>query len=239
MEIHFKIFRFDPEVDAAPRFQTYSVSAEPQERILDCLNRIRWEQDGTLAYRMSCAHGVCGSDGMRINGRCALACQKLVKEYAQDGAEVTLEPLPHFKVLKDLIVDMESFLGRVKYLHPYLLADKTPPEKERLQTQDDRKKVDDVIRCILCACCTGACPMIDERPDFVGPAALVWAYRFLFDTRDEQFNERLKALDSPNGAWGCDNRFECTRVCPKSIPVTKSINQMKREIEKHGGGKTR
>ncbi len=239
MELQFKIYRFDPEVDAAPRYQTYIVSAEPQERILDCLNRIRWEQDGTLGYRMSCAHGVCGSDGMRINGRCALACQKLVKEYAEQGAEITLEPLPHFKVLKDLIVDMEGFLDRVKSLHPYLLADKSPPEKERFQAQDDRKKVDDVIRCILCACCTGACPMIDERPDFVGPAALVWAYRFLFDTRDEQFTERLKALDAPTGAWGCDNRFECTRVCPKSIPVTKSINQMKREIEKHGGGKAR
>jgi succinate dehydrogenase / fumarate reductase, iron-sulfur subunit len=236
MEMQFKIFRCDPEVDAVPRYQSYVVSAEPQERILDCLNRIRWEQDGTLGYRMSCAHGVCGSDGMRINGRCALACQKLVKEYA--GAEVTLEPLPHFKVLKDLIVDMDDFLNRVKSLHPYLLADKSPPEQERLQAQDDRKKVDDVIRCILCACCTGACPMLDEHAEFVGPAALVWAYRYLFDTRDERFDDRLQALDSPHGAWGCDNRFECTRVCPKSIPVTKSINQMKREIEKNRGGKS-
>lgn len=235
MEMHFKIFRFDPEVDAAPRYQSYVVSAEPRERILDCLNRIRWEQDGTLAYRMSCAHGVCGSDGMRINGRCSLACQKLVQEVA--GSEVTLEPLPHFRVVKDLIVDMEEFLNRVKSLHPFLLAEAPPPGKERLQAQDDRRKVDDVIRCILCACCTGACPMIDVNAEFVGPAALVWAYRFLFDTRDERFGDRLAALDSPNGAWGCDNRFECTRVCPKSIPVTKSINQMKREIERDRGGK--
>ncbi len=237
MEMHFKIFRFDPEVDAVPRYQSYVVSADPRERILDCLNRIRWEQDGTLAYRMSCAHGVCGSDGMRINGRCALACQKLVQEVA--GSEVTLEPLPHFRVVKDLIVDMEAFLNRVKSLHPFLLADAAPPERERLQAQDDRKKVDDVIRCILCACCTGACPMIDVNAEFVGPAALVWAYRFLFDTRDGYFEDRLAALHSPNGAWGCDNRFECTRACPKSIPVTKSINQIKREIEKHRGGKAR
>ena len=230
METRFKIFRFDPGMDKEPRYQDYVVSAEPGERILDCLNRIKWEQDGTLSYRMSCAHGVCGSDGMRINGSCALACQKLVKDY--EGAEVVIEPLPFFKVLKDLIVDLDAFLQGVAYFRPYLISATAPPEKERKQTPEERKKTEDVIRCILCACCTGACPAMAENPDYVGPAALVWAYRYLFDSRDDVKIERLKQVDFKNGVWSCVNYFECTRVCPKSIPVTKSINLMKREIEK-------
>ena len=230
MEMHFRIFRFDPEVDEKPYYRNYTVSAEPGERILDCLNRIKWEQDGTLGYRMSCAHGVCGSDGMKINGVCGLACQRLVKEY--EGAEVTLEPLPYFKVQKDLIVEMDAFLETIKSFHPYLLAAGPSPEKERLQSPEDREKVDDVIRCILCACCTGSCPVMTVNGKYVGPAALVWAYRYLFDSRDGKHDERLKAVDFPDGVWSCENYFECTRVCPKKILVTKSINQMKREIEK-------
>ena len=230
MNVNFRIFRFDPQVDKESRFQEYTVSAEPRDRILDCLNKIRWEQDGSLGYRMSCAHGVCGSDGMRINGKCALACQKLVGDYPDEV--IVVEPLPHFKVLKDLVVDVDGFLSTIKSLHPHLINREAPPETERLQSPDDRKKVDDVIRCILCACCTGACPVLSENPDYVGPAALVWAYRFIYDTRDDQFEQRLKQVDEHNGVWSCVNYFECTRVCPKSIPVTKSINQLKREIQK-------
>jgi len=232
MKMRFKIFRFDPEVDKEPRYQSYVVSAEPRERILDCLNRIKWEQDGSLSYRMSCGHGVCGSDGMRINGTCGLACQKLVKEYAGTETEVVLEPLPHFKVMKDLIVDMESFLGGVGFFQPYLISRAPAPEKERPQSPAEQKKIEEVIRCILCACCTGACPVMDENPAYVGPAALVWAYRYIFDSRDEEFMERLKRADFKNGVWSCVNYFECTRVCPKKIPVTKSINLIKREIKK-------
>lgn len=230
MEVKFKIFRFDPEVDQEPRFQSYVVSAEPRHRILDCLNKIKWEQDGTLSYRMSCGHGVCGSDGMRINGVCGLACQKLVREY--EGAEILIEPLPHFKVLKDLIVDMDGFLEGIKRCRPHLISTGPALEKERLQSPEDRKKVDHVIRCILCACCTAACPAMDENPKYVGPAALMWAYRFIHDSRDDAFRERLQAVDFADGVWSCKNYFECTRVCPKSIPVTKSINIMKGEIEK-------
>jgi len=131
MEMNFKIFRFDPEVERKPHYQTYRVSAHPTERILDCLNRIRWEQDGTLGYRMSCGHGVCGSDAMKINGHCALACQKLVRDY--QGQEVVLEPLPSFKILKDLIVDLEPFFEKVRLMRPYLISSIEPPEKERRQ----------------------------------------------------------------------------------------------------------
>ncbi len=229
IEMKFNIFRFDREFDREPYYKKYTVKAEPWERLLDCLNRIKWEQDGTLSYRMSCAHGVCGSDGMKINGRCALACQKLVKDY-QDK-EVLLEPLPTFKVLKDLIVDLDQFFERVEWLKPYLIAG-DPPEKERLQSPEESKKVEKVIRCILCACCSAACPVCHENADYIGPAPLVQAFRRVFDSRDEKKEDRLKQLDYPNGVWACVNYFECTRVCPKEIPVTKSINLMKREIEK-------
>ena len=231
MELNFRIFRFDPEVDLEPRYQRYRVTADPTERILDCLNRIKWEQDGSLSFRMSCGHGVCGSDALRINGRCALACQKLVKDVAE-ADEVLVEPLPSFKVLKDLVVDLEPFFEKVRWVQPYLLGGDHFPEKERLQPPEERKKLDHVIRCILCACCMGACPVTAENERVLGPAPLVWAFRYLFDSRDQEKERRLHAVDTQDGAWGCRNHFECTRVCPKEIPVTKSINMIKREIEK-------
>ena len=230
MKIQFKIFRFDPEVDNEPHYQTYRVHADPSERILDCLNRIKWEQDGTLSYRMSCGHGVCGSDAMKINGRCALACQKLVKDY--EGEEVVLEPLPSFKVLKDLIVDLTPFLEKVNLVRPYLMSSGPVPEKERRVDPTESRRVNEAVRCILCACCTAACPVTAENERYLGPSALVWAFRHIFDSRDDETVERLKQVDSPDGAWGCVNHFECTRVCPKEIPVTKSINTIKREIQK-------
>jgi succinate dehydrogenase / fumarate reductase iron-sulfur subunit len=228
MQMEFKILRFDPEKDPEPYFRNYSVQAEPWERLLDCLNRLKWEQDGTLGYRMSCAHGVCGSDAMKINGRCALACQKLVKDY-QD-AEVVLEPLPTFKVLKDLVVDLSPFFARVDRIRPYLIAS-NPPEKERLQSDDQRKRMGEAIRCILCACCVGACPISNENEKYLGPGPLVQAFRHIFDSRDEEREERLKQLDYPDGVWACLNHYECTRVCPKEIPVTKEINLIKGEIK--------
>jgi len=232
MEMQFKIYRFDPQSDKEPYYRNYTVQAEPWERILDCLNRIKWEQDGSLSYRMSCAHGVCGSDAMKINGRCALACQKLVKDY-QD-AEVVVEPLPGFKVLKDLIVDLTVFFERVDWIRPYLIAS-APPEMERIQSPDQRRLMGESIRCILCACCVGACPVSNENADYLGPAPLVQAFRRIFDTRDEARAERLAQVDYPDGVWACVNYFECTRVCPKEIPVTKEINTMKGQIKKAKG----
>lgn len=230
MKMKFKVFRFDPEVDKGPYYNYYKVEAEPAERILDCLNRIKWEQDGTLGYRMSCGHGVCGSDGMKINGTCALACQKLARDYR--CPELALEPLPHFRVLKDLIVDVDPFQQTIHSLHPYLISPGLLPEEEVRQASDEHKKVQEVIRCILCGCCTAACPVMSYNKDYFGPAALVWAYRLIFDSRDEQHMERLQRINDPNGVWPCVNHFECTRVCPKEIPVTKSINTLKSEIRK-------
>jgi succinate dehydrogenase / fumarate reductase iron-sulfur subunit len=165
---------------------------------------------------------------MKINGRCALACQKLVQEFA--GEEVTIEPLPTFRVLKDLIVDLDPFFERVAFVRPYLMAPDAPPERERLQDRIEKKRVDEAIRCILCACCTAACPVERENPEFLGPAPLVWAFRYVFDSRDGQRAERLRQLDFANGVWACVNHYECTRACPKQIKVTKSINELKREI---------
>lgn len=227
MDLEFRVFRFNPEVDTAGFYRNYRVTADPDERVLDCLNRIKWQQDGTLSYRMSCAHGVCGSDAMRINGHCALACQKLVKDLNED--RVLIEPLPSFRVLKDLIVDLSLFFARVEEIRPYLIAS-APPEKERLQSPEDRKKMGEAIRCILCACCVGACPVSHQNDRFLGPAPLVQAFRRIFDSRDEDKAQRLRQLNSPDGVWSCVNHFECTRSCPKDIPVTKYINMLKREV---------
>ncbi len=230
MDIKIKVQRFDSKINREPYFQTYDIAAEPNERILDCLNRIRWAQDGSLAYRMSCGHGVCGSDAMRINGICSLACQKLVKDCK--GPDIVVEPLPNFVVIKDLIVNMEPFFARVNQVRPYLIAAAEAASKEFKQLPEDRKKLDGVIRCILCACCTGACPNVTANAKFLGPAPLVQAFRCIFDSRDSQHLERLKQVDHSDGAWGCDNLFKCTQVCPKEILVTKSINLIKQEIEK-------
>lgn len=143
-----------------------------------------------------------------------------------------LEPLPSFTVLKDLIVDLEPFFEKVRTVRPYLITRGEAPQRERYQSREDSKKLDVAVRCILCACCMGACPVLQENERFLGPSPLVWAFRFIFDSRDESYRERIKNVDHPDGAWACENKFECTRSCPKEIPITKYINAIKREIEK-------
>ncbi len=229
MLVKLKIFRFDPSKDKEPTYQVYEVEADPMERLLDCLNRIRWEQDPTLSFRWSCGHGVCGSDGMRINGICGLPCQKLVKDFKE---EVLVEPLPVFKVIKDLIVDLDPFFEKYNSIKPYLITKTPPPEQEGRQSPEDQRLFEEAIRCILCACCTASCPVNQnqETTDYVGPAALVRAFRYLFDSRDEASEERVAMLDHKNGAVGCQSLWKCTEVCPKEIPVTKKIGQIKRRI---------
>jgi succinate dehydrogenase / fumarate reductase iron-sulfur subunit len=228
MKAQFRIFRFDPDKDEKPYYQDFTLDVSPTDRILDCLNRIRWEQDPTLAYRMSCAHGVCGSDGMRINSVCALACQRLVKDY--EGAEFLIEPLPVFKVVKDLIVDLDLFFEKYRAVTPYLMAESPPPEKERLQDKRARAEFDVAIRCILCACCSAACPISSQNEKYLGPAALLRAFRYLFDSRDRGEVERIQVLDNEDGIWGCQTLWKCTQVCPKEIPVTQCLGRIKRKI---------
>ena len=190
MKRTFKIFRFDPRTEKNHHYQEYQVDANPVDKILDCLNRIRWDQDTSLAYRMSCAHGVCGSDAMRINGVCALACQRLIKDYSDDP--ILIEPLPHFPVLKDLMVDFTDFFDKYRAVWPYLMTQLPQPEGERLQTPEERMAFDEAIRCILCGCCTAACPVMDDNQQFLGPAALLKAFRYLFDSRDTEDIKRMR-----------------------------------------------
>jgi len=232
MLVKLKVFRFDPQSDKEPRYDSFYVEAKPTDRILDLLNRIRWEQDGSLAYRMSCAHGICGSDGMTINGISALACQKLVKDY-EEGKEILVEPLSVFTVVKDLVVNMEPFFEQEKSVNPpgEIAIKKPASAVENLQTIEERDMFDDDIKCIMCACCVGACPVSQkEDPAYVGPAAVLRAHRYIFDSRVKDTAERLSMMDRPHGVWSCKSYFKCTQVCPKEIQVTKHIFEVKRKI---------
>ncbi len=230
MKCQFTVFRFDPAADESPRYQEYRVDAEPTDKILDCLNKIRWEQDPTLAFRASCSHGICGSDALTINGHVGLACQKLVRDY-KTANNFVIEPLPLFKVIKDLVVDMNPFLEKHRSVKPYLINDEPPPEGERIQSQKDQTVIEPALRCILCASCTASCPISRSNPDYVGPAALLRAFRYVYDSRDTATGSRLAGLDGNDGAWGCKTMWWCTDVCPKGIPVTRCIGQIKRAIK--------
>ena len=218
MEYTFRIKRFDPDVDVKPHFEEYLVNLEPSDRVLDGLNEIKWHQDGTLTYRRSCAHGVCGSDTMRINGRNYLACKALMKEFAK---KITIEPLIGFTVIKDLVVDMDQFFAGYRSVKPYLIADDPPASTERLQTPEQLERYEDATKCILCAACTTACPITWTNENFVGPAAIVNAARFIYDSRDEGAAERLRILNTQTGVWRCRTIFNCTEACPRDIAVTK------------------
>ena len=230
MKCTFVVYRFDPSVDKKPRYQEYSVEAEPTDKILDCLNKIRWEQDPTLSYRYSCAHGICGSDALMINGRIELACQKLVRDF-KTANNFVIEPLPLFKVIKDLVVDLTPFFEKHRKVRPYLINSQEPPETERLQDPANQKTFEPAIRCILCASCTAACPISRANDKYLGPAALLRAFRYIADSRDSERENRLAQLDNEDGAWGCKTMWWCTDVCPKEIPITKSIGQIKRLIK--------
>ena len=238
MKFVLKIQRFNPDTDQAPYFQAYTVEAEPNERLLDALMQVKQFQDGSLGFRKSCAHGVCGSDAMRINGTDGLACKTLVKEVVEkEGDTVTLEPLRYLPVQRDLIVDQAAFFKKYRSVKPFLINEEPVVEKERHQSQEERMQFDDTTNCILCASCYSACPVLSENDRFLGPAAIAQAYRFNADTRDQGFDERLPVLDDKDGVWPCQNHFKCTKSCPRGILITKRINQTKRMIEKHEQGK--
>ena len=201
------------------------MDAEPEDRLLDVLNRIKWEIDGTLTFRRSCAHGVCGSDAMLINGVNRLACKVLVRDL---GSTITVEPLRGFPVVKDLVVDMTGFFKAYRAVKPWLINDETPPPTERLQSPSERERFDDTTKCILCASCTTSCPSFWSNPEYIGPAAIVNAHRFIFDSRDRGAAERLDVLNSREGVWRCRTIFNCTDACPRGIEVTRAIQDVKR-----------
>jgi succinate dehydrogenase / fumarate reductase iron-sulfur subunit len=227
LEYTFRIKRYDPDVDVKPHFEEYALDLEPTDRVLDGLNEIKWQQDGTLTYRRSCAHGVCGSDAMRINGRNYLACKTLMKEF---GRKITVEPLIGFTVIKDLVVDMDQFFASYKAVKPYLIAGDAPASEERLQTPEQLDRYDEATKCILCAACTTSCPITWTNESFVGPAAIVNAARFIYDSRDEGAPERLRILNTQSGVWRCRTIFNCTEACPRDIKVTNIIEDVKRTL---------
>ena len=221
------IQRYNPELDELPHTESYRVPALPGDRLLNVLHYIKWYIDGTLTFRRSCAHGVCGSDAMRINGVNRLACKVLVKDLPD---EIRIEPIKGLPLLKDLVVDMEPFFDAYRAVKPFLITYNPEPTREYVQSQADRLRFDDTTKCILCAACTTSCPVYWSEDAYVGPAAIVNAHRFIFDSRDEGGQERLEILSDAEGVWRCRTTFNCTDACPRGIQVTKAIQEVKRAL---------
>jgi succinate dehydrogenase / fumarate reductase iron-sulfur subunit len=223
--MRFSIYRYNPDTDAKPSMRDYDIALEPTDRmLLDALVRIKAEDD-TFSFRRSCREGVCGSDAMNINGKNGLACITRLVELHEP---VTIRPLPGLPVIRDLIVDMSQFFKQYHSVQPYLVNDTQPPEKERLQSPADRDELNGLYECILCACCSTACPSFWWNPDkFVGPAGLLQAYRFIADTRDESINERLDNLEDPYRLFRCHSIMNCVDVCPKGLNPTRAIGKIK------------
>ena len=229
MQVTFKIARFIPETDEEPHYEEYTVEALPTDRVLTVLQKIKDEIDGTLTFRRSCAHGICGSDAMRINGRNRLACKTLIKDL-NIKKPVIVEAIKGLPLEKDLVVDMEPFFQAYRDVMPFLISEGHEPTKERLQTIEDRAVFDDTTKCILCACCTTSCPVFWSDGQYFGPQAIVGAHRFIFDSRDAGTDVRLDILNSKEGVWRCRTTFNCTDACPRGIEVTKAIQEVKRAL---------
>jgi succinate dehydrogenase / fumarate reductase iron-sulfur subunit len=233
MQVELRIRRYNPESKKKSWWGEYTLSdVDPSNSVLDLLHHVKWTVDGSLSLRRSCAHGVCGSDAMRINGINALACKVLVGRLAKeesDSVKIQIEPILGLTVLKDLIVDMEPFFEHYKSVMPYFVNNSPVPDnkRERVQSPEDRARFDDTTKCILCAACTTSCPSFWANNKYVGPAAIVQAHRFIFDSRDEAYQERLNVLEQRYGVWRCRTIFNCTNACPRDIEVTKAIAEVK------------
>ncbi|MDP9224685.1 MAG: succinate dehydrogenase iron-sulfur subunit [Actinomycetota bacterium] len=234
MRVHLRIRRFNPEADEEPHWEEYRVNAEPTDRVLDLLHQVKWFQDGTLTFRRSCAHGVCGSDAMLINGRNRLACEYLVRDA---GSRISVEAIRGMPLVKDLLVDLDGFWEKYKQVMPYLVNDEVPADgRERRQSPEERERFDDTTKCILCAACTTACPVFWTNPDYVGPASIVNAHRFIFDSRDRAGEERLEIMADADGVWRCRTVFNCVEACPRGINITGAILEVTDEIQRQRTG---
>lgn len=227
--VTLRIRRFNPEVSDEVQWQDFQIEIDPKERVLDALHKIKWETDGTLTFRRSCAHGICGSDAMRINGKNRLACKTLIKDVNPEKP-ITVEAIKGLTVLKDLVVDMDPFFQAYRDVMPFLITKGNEPTRERLQSAEDRERFDDTTKCILCAACTSSCPVFWNDGQYFGPAAIVNAHRFIFDSRDEGGEQRLEILNDRDGVWRCRTTFNCTDACPRGIEVTKAIQEVKRAL---------
>jgi succinate dehydrogenase / fumarate reductase, iron-sulfur subunit len=225
--LNFKIYRYDPDKDAKPYMQDIAVEIDSTDRkLLDALVKLK-AKDDSIAFRRSCREGVCGSDAMNINGRNGLACLTDLNSFPA-GKPIVLRPLPGLPVIRDLIVDMTQFFKQYHSIKPYLINNDPPPERERLQSPEDREELNGLYECILCACCSTSCPSFWWNPDkFVGPAGLLAAYRFIADTRDQATSERLDNLEDPYRLFRCHTIMNCVDVCPKGLNPTKAIGKIK------------
>ena len=228
----FEIYRYDPDKDAAPYMQTYTLTLEGNERmLLDALIKLK-QQDETISFRRSCREGICGSDGMNINGKNGLACLINMNELPK---KIVIRPLPGLPVIRDLVVDMTLFYRQYEKVKPYLINNTPPPPIERRQSQEDREKLDGLYECILCACCSTSCPSFWWNPDkFLGPAASIQAWRFLADSRDEARDARLAELDDPFSVFRCHGIMNCVAVCPKGLNPTRAIGHIKHMLLERG-----
>ncbi|HCC66014.1 MAG TPA: succinate dehydrogenase iron-sulfur subunit [Moraxella sp.] len=228
-----EIFRYDPDKDAAPRMQTYQIELLDSDRmLLDVLVRLK-KMDETISFRRSCREGICGSDGMNINGKNGLSCLINMNTLPQ---KITLRPLPGLPVVRDLVVDMNQFYEQYEKVHPYLINDQPAPPTERLQSPEDREKLNGLYECILCACCSTSCPSFWWNPDkFLGPSALLNGYRFVADSRDTSTQERLERLDDPFSLFRCRGIMNCVSVCPKGLNPTKAIGHLRNMLLDQAG----
>lgn len=229
------LYRYNPETDSEPKMQTFQVDTGGKDlMVLDVLALLK-EQDATVVYRRSCREGVCGSDGMNMNGKNGLACITPISEATQGKNELVLRPLPGLPVIRDLVVDMSMFYTNYERVKPYLINNTPVPAKERLQSPEERAKLDGLYECILCACCSTSCPSFWWNPDkFIGPAGLLQAYRFLADSRDTATAERLGDLDDPFSLFRCRGIMNCTNVCPKGLNPTKAIGHIRSMLIQQG-----
>jgi succinate dehydrogenase / fumarate reductase iron-sulfur subunit len=226
--LQVSVYRFNPETDAAPQMQEYQVETGGKDlMVLDVLEMIKAEHDASVTYRRSCREGVCGSDGLNINGKNGLACITPLSD-AVKNSKLVIRPLPGLPVVRDLVVDMSLFYAQYEKIEPYLQNNTPAPAIERLQTPEDRAKLDGLYECILCACCSTSCPSFWWNPDrFVGPAGLLQAYRFLADSRDQATDERLAKLDDPFSVFRCHGIQNCVNVCPKGLNPTRAIGHIR------------
>ncbi|GAA2961311.1 succinate dehydrogenase iron-sulfur subunit [Glutamicibacter bergerei] len=227
--ITLRVRRYTPESTADAYWEDFKLTMYGTDRVLDALHKVKWEHDGSLSFRRSCAHGVCGSDAMRINGRNRLACKTLLKDL-DTSKPITVEAIKGLPLEKDLIVDMEPFFQSYREIMPFLINDGHEPSGERYQSAADHAKFEDTTKCILCAACTSSCPVFWTDGQYFGPAAIVNAHRFIFDSRDDAGDMRLEILNDKEGVWRCRTTFNCTEACPRGIQVTQAIAEVKQAI---------
>lgn len=236
MKIEFSVYRYNPDQDDKPRMQEYELEVEEGHdmMLLDALIQLK-EKDPTLAFRRSCREGVCGSDGVNINGKNGLACITPVSALRKGNGKIVIRPLPGLPVVRDLVVDMGQFYAQYEKIKPYLLNNgRNPPAREHLQSPEERARLDGLYECILCACCSTACPSYWWNPDkFIGPAGLLASYRFLIDSRDTEQAARLEDLNDAFSVFRCHSIMNCVNVCPKGLNPTKAIGHIKSLLVQH------